>query len=403
MKPNYYNYYIISKIGKEKAKVKLKRGSNSNALTFNHFDLTAVLHYLRARLKPVYLHFVRGEGEFLSFQAVKRGTEVYQHLFLGRRFRKIKKAVKKLTVVNYLTANVGLTNAFLITFTFGCGVIESWQKVREFSAVLTAIKRKLERRGLEVVYYFRVFEAQKSGKAHIHLLLAVDSLIEFRYDFIKRRGFIRKQKVYNKLKEVLESSWRYGFVDIQPVSSKAEAVNYLSKYVLKEGGEVESLLDREVESLREGEVKRLLLYYYLFKFGLRLFSESRDKKQEKRHRRRLDTAYNNNCDIVKWQRVRSERLLDIWNLLTATILIADSYLIDVGSWSELGIVAVRGSPEGVKIVKRRQKLEILDWREFPVRGKLLALMQFEDIKLNSKLAVKVGIGSNFLKFSLCYQ
>ncbi len=403
MKPNYYNYYIISKIGKEKAKVKLKRGSNSNALTFNHFDLTAVLHYLRARLKPVYLHFVRGEGEFLSFQAVKRGTEVYQHLFLGRRFRKIKKAVKKFTVVKNLTGGKrGLTNAFLITFTFACGVVESWQKVREFSAVLTAIQRKLKRRGLEVVYYFRVIEAQKSGKAHIHLLLAVDDVVEFRYDFIKRRGFIRKQGVYNMLKSVLESTWKYGFVDIQPVVSKGEAVNYLSKYVLKEGGEVESLLDREVESLREGEVKRLLLYYYLFKFGLRLFSESRDREQEKGQRRRLDSCCSNNS-AVRWKRIRAERLVECWHWLGIMAQIGNRHLSNYWQWSDFGIVLVRGSPTGLKIVKRRQRLEVFDWSGLPDKGKLLILLQFEDIKLNSKLAVKGGIGSNFQTFSLWYQ
>lgn len=290
----------------------------------------------------------------------------------------------------------GLTNSLLITFTYSCDVEESWQKTKSFSAVLNKLKRKLKRKGFAVRYAVRVIEAQRSGKAHIHLLLVLNSPVEFRFDFVKGRGFIKKQGVYETLKRALESCWKFGFVDLQPVSSKAEAVSYLTKYILKEGGEVESLLQRDPESLRESEVKRLLLYYYLFKYQLRLFSVSRVSK-------RLDTALNNNSDICKWQRVRSEQLLDFWNLLTAMVLIGDSYLANCWKWSELGIVAVRGSPEAVKIVKRRQKLEVLDWSALADRGKLLTLLQFEEICLNKKLAFKVGMGSNFQTFSIHFQ
>lgn len=48
-------------------------------------------------------------------------------------------------------------------------------------------------------------------------------------------------------------------------------MGYLSKYVVK-GAEIETILNKEVEQLREDEIKRLLGLYFMILFRLRQFS-----------------------------------------------------------------------------------------------------------------------------------
>jgi len=283
---------------------------------------------LKAKLKPYYLHFWR-DGNYLSFKAIKRGTKDYVNYYLKSRFKEIRGDVKMLIRVERRDRGLGLTNAFFVTLTFSGEFVpfETWQALKEdFSKILDRIKRKLKRRGYEVIGDVRVFEAHLSGKAHVHLLIIFKKSFWYRYDVKKRRGFIQSQKVYDELKGIFESVWGYGFVDIQPVTGVDEAIDYVGKYIFKSGGEVEAILDKV--NLSEGDIKKLHLYFYLMVFGLRLFSVSL----------RLDKGFNNNSVTGGgWKRVYYP-----------------GFSQKVEALRRLGVevILIRGSPEGGEVKLR---------------------------------------------------
>jgi hypothetical protein len=178
----------------------------------------------------------------------------------------------------------------------------------------------------------RVIEAQRSGKAHIHLILILSHPIEFRFDSKKRRGYVKTEKVYQELKRLFDLG--YGFLDLQAITTQREAVSYLSKYIAK-GGEIETLLDKEVQDLKEEEIKRLLGLYFLIVFRLRQFSVFGSG-------RGLDKSFSNNWQKIKgWERLQGEELRGWIEFLAS---------LGLGDLSGLGIKLIRGSPQKIKIV-----------------------------------------------------
>jgi hypothetical protein len=119
----------------------------------------------------------------------------------------------------------------------------------------------------------------------------------------------------------------FGWVDIQAISGEGEAVNYVSKYMVKNGKGVESILEKEGD-LSSSEVKRVLGLYFLILFHLRQFSLLGGY-------RRLDKRlkYNNNSE--KWERLQGEELREWMEFLTS---------LGLGDLVDLGVVLIRGSP-----------------------------------------------------------
>jgi hypothetical protein len=324
--------------GNQKVKPNLKNPSNS--INFpSQFSLQPefslqikqVKQALSHHLKSFYLHFQRGE-EKLTFKAIKRGSKDYHQLFIKPKFKKIREKVEKFLQVKKTKDIQGWTNGLLITYTYDCEVEESWKRAKKFSKHFKRVVEKLKYRDIEIIFGIRVQEAQTSGKAHHHLLIILSEPFEYRFDPVKKRGYILKQKLYSEFKKIFDLG--LGFIDIQAITNHREAVGYLSKYFSK-NGEIETLLDKEVQDLREEEIKRLLGLYFMILFKLRQFSVFGSQ-------RGLDKAvYNNFQKSRGWQRLEGEALREWIEFLKGL------GLVDLAG---LGIKLIRGSPSKIKIV-----------------------------------------------------
>jgi hypothetical protein len=296
-------------------------------------QIKQVKEALSHHLKPCYLHFHKGE-ENLTFRAIKRGTQDYYQFFVKSRLKEFKRKIEKFLKIEKGKNLSGLTNGIFLTYTFDCGVKESWRKVKRFSQDFKKVKERLKYRGIDIVYGIRVIEAQRTGKAHLHLILILSHPIEFRFDSKKRRGYVKREKVYQELRKLFDL--KYGFLDLQAITTKREAVSYLSKYIAK-GSEIETILNKkEDEGLREDEIKRLLGLYFLILFKLRQFSVFGSE-------RGLDKPYSNKFqNFGGWQRLEGEALREWMEFLSS---------LGLGDLAGLGIKLIRGSPQSkIKIV-----------------------------------------------------
>ena len=268
----------------------------------------------------------------MTFKAIKRGSKDYHQLFIKPKFKEIREKVEKFLQVKKTKDIQGWTNGLLITYTYDCEVEESWKKAKKFSRNFKKVIERLRYRDIDIIFGVRVQEAQTSGKAHHHLLVILSEPFEYRFDPVKKRGYILKQKLYNEFKKVFNLD--LGFLDIQAITNHREAISYLGKYFSK-NGEIETLLDKEVQDLREDEIKRLLGLYFLIVFKLRQFSVFGTG-------RGLDKSFSNNWQKIKgWERLQGESLREWIEFLKGL------GLMDL---AELGVKMVRGSPSKIKIV-----------------------------------------------------
>jgi hypothetical protein len=330
-------------IARGNQKVKPKGENPSNFENFEDFSSQFSLHSqfslqikqvkeaLSHHFKSFYLHFQRGE-EKLTFRAIKRGSKDYHQLFIKPKFKEIREKVEKFLQVQKKKDIQGWTNGLLITYTYDCEVEESWKRAKKFSKNFKKVVERLRYRDIEIIFGVRVQEAQTSGKAHHHLLIILSEPFEYRFDPVKKRGYILKQKLYDEFKKVFDLG--LGWVDIQAITTQREAVGYLSKYFSK-NGEIETLLDKEVQDLREEETKRLLGLYFMILFRLRQFSVFGTC-------RGLDKSFSNKFqNFGGWQRLEGEALREWMEFLSS---------LGVGDLAGLGIKLIRASPSKIKIV-----------------------------------------------------
>jgi hypothetical protein len=296
-------------------------------------EINQVVNFLSDRLKPLYLHFKNQDGEFLTFRAPKRGTQDYSNFYVQPKFREIKRKVEKLLKLRSGGKDWGLTNALFLTYTFNAGVFESWQIVKNFSGLFDKVKKRLKRAGLKVLFGLYVVEAQKSGRAHIHLLLIFNKKFSWRYDKLKKRAFVKSENQFKKFEKIFNLG--LGFIDIQPVYQREQALSYLTKYISKGGEGVEGVLERVDQGLGEGDLKRILALYFLLLFRIRFFNAFGLY-------RKLDLKFSNKSD--KWQRL---------NYVDLALWLEFLGQFGLSEWLDLGVRSIRGSPtqpeKGVQI------------------------------------------------------
>jgi hypothetical protein len=317
-----------SNIVREIEKVKSKWGEVEGV------EISQVIDFLNQKLKSLYLHFKNQDGEFLTFKAPKRGTSDYSNFYLQPRYREIKRKVEKLLKLRSGGKDWGLTNALFLTYTFNAGVFESWQIVKNFSTLFDKVKKRLKRAGFKILFGLSVVEAQKSGRAHIHILLIFNKKFSWRYDKVKKRSFVKSENQFKKFEKIFDLG--LGFIDIQPVYEREQALSYLTKYIQKGGQGVEGVLNHQGD-LGEGDLKRVLALYFLLLFRIRFFSVFGLY-------RKLDNSKNSNKSDI-WQRLNSSDLA-LWVEFLA--------LMGLNNWLEMGLRSVRGSPsqpeKGLKII-----------------------------------------------------
>jgi hypothetical protein len=279
------------------------------------------------------LHFKNQDGEFLTFKAPKRGTSDYSNFYVKPKFKEIKKRVEKLLKLRSGGDGWGLTNSLFITYTFNAGVFQSWEIVKNFSSLFDKVKKRLRRSGLKILFGLSVVEAQKSGRAHIHLLLVLNKKFTWRYDKEKKRSFLKSQSQFEKFEKIFDLG--LGFFDIQPVFQREQALSYLTKYIKKGAEGVEGVLNKGVD-LGESDLKRVLALYFLLIFKIRFFNVFGLY-------RKLDKPISNNS--TTWQRLNSLEFGQWLEFLA---------LMGLNNWVELGLRSIRGSPtqpeKGLKII-----------------------------------------------------
>jgi len=312
---------------REIEKVKCKGGEVEGV------EISQVINFLNQKLKSLYLHFKNQDGEFLTFKAPKRGTQDYSNFYVQPRFREIRKRVDKLLKIRSGGDGWGLTNALFLTYTFSAGVFESWEIVKNISSLFDKVKKRLKRSGLKILFGLSVVEAQKSGRAHIHLLIIFDKKFTYRVDFAKGRSFVKNQNQFEKFQKIFDLG--LGFFDLQPVFQREQALSYLTKYIKKGAEGVEGVLNKGVD-LGESELKRVLALYFLLIFKIRFFNVFGLY-------RKLDVKYSNNLD--RWQRLNLDELGQWLEFLA---------LMGLNNWLDLGVRSIRGSPSqperGLKII-----------------------------------------------------
>jgi hypothetical protein len=312
---------------REIEKVKCKGGEVEGV------EVSEVINFLNDKLKPLYLHYKNQDGEFLSFRAPKRGTSDYSNFYIKPKFKEIKKRVEKLLKIRSGGKDWGLTNALFITYTFNAGVFQSWEIVKNFSSLFDKVKKRLKRSGFKILFGLQVVEAQKTGRAHLHILLIFNKKFSYRVDREKKRSFVKSESQFKKFEKIFNLG--LGFFDIQPVFEREQALSYLTKYIQKGGQGVEGLLNQGVD-LGESDLKRVLGLYFLLLFRLRFFSVFGLY-------RKLDKSYSNKSDT--FQRLNSSDLA-LWLEFLGQF--------GLNNWVDLGIRSIRGSPsapeKGLKII-----------------------------------------------------
>jgi hypothetical protein len=183
---------------REIEKVKCKGGEVEGV------EISQVLNFLNDKLKSLYLHFKNQDGEFLTFKAPKRGTSDYSNFYIQPKFREIKRKVEKLLKIRSGGKDWGLTNALFVTYTFNAGVFQSWEIVKNFSGLFDKVKKRLKRAGFKILFGLQVVEAQKSGRAHIHILLVLNKKFTWRYDKEKKRSFVKSENQFKKFEKIFD-------------------------------------------------------------------------------------------------------------------------------------------------------------------------------------------------------
>jgi hypothetical protein len=295
-------------------------------------EISQVINFLNQKLKSLYLHYKNQNGEFLTFRAPKRGTSDYSNFYVQPKFREIKRKVEKLLKIRSGGKDWGLTNALFLTYTFNAGVFESWQIVKNFSTLFDKVKKRLKRAGFKILFGLQVVEAQKTGRAHLHILLIFNKKFSYRVDREKKRSFVKSESQFKKFEKIFNLG--LGFIDIQPVYQREQALSYLTKYISKGGEGVEGVLNKGVD-LGESDLKRVLALYFLLIFRIRFFNLFGEY-------RKLDLKHSNNS--ATWQRLN---LIELGQWLD---FLAQFGLIN---WLDLGVRSIRGSPtapeKGVQI------------------------------------------------------
>jgi len=168
-------------------------------------------------------HPLRGYLGGVAVKAAKRGNDVYHRRVKDRL--QVLYDVPDVTFFDYKdTGHVHDTRGFFVTLTYsreGLGVREAWDRVGvDVNRFLAGLRRHYGALGV-----FRVFEAQKDGFPHVHMLvlLAESSLTAFNYN-----GAWRVDE-----KDELAEYWPHGFVDVEALASTRGGLHYMVKYLGK--------------------------------------------------------------------------------------------------------------------------------------------------------------------------
>lgn len=151
--------------------------------------------------------------------------------------------------VEALAARYGIDHLGFLTLTFPVHITDPKEAQKRLNSLLTNVIKK------RYSDYVGVFERQKSGRIHYHLLVVLNQNIRLGCDF---EAFARRD--YRSASAGLKIEWRYwrdtakkygfGRTELLPVKSSSEAISkYVGKYIAKHVG-VRQEADKGVRLVR---------------------------------------------------------------------------------------------------------------------------------------------------------
>lgn len=151
---------------------------------------------------------------------------------------KLKAKYKKTSIalawnIQHLCDVYGIEKMGFLTLTFADLVLDPKEAQRRFNSLATHILKD------RYLGYIRVFERQKSGRIHYHLVIAMDQDIRTGFDFneiskgnyASANSHLRKEWAYWR-----STAKKYGFgrTELLPIKSTSEGISrYVGKYIGK--------------------------------------------------------------------------------------------------------------------------------------------------------------------------
>jgi hypothetical protein len=208
-----------------------------------------------------YDRYDRAERRLLEVKGAVTDDDFEKYVLLGKPIpntlgKKAKDSARRSykTVNNYIKSNIHRFTTFL-TFTFAMednkGKYDRLNAERlegekdlqfeyvngldfelakkKFTSTMDRFKKQLRRKGLEF-YYLAVWELQKNGNYHFHVLCS-DLPSDEVYNVPKWLDYNFVTKQFNNGLGLLQ--WRYGKSDVQMIHSPEKITTYVSKYIIK--------------------------------------------------------------------------------------------------------------------------------------------------------------------------
>ena len=208
---------------------KLRKLYFNNIEVFGNLDIAVEL-YKRYRDHPDYIILYNLDTkQYLAIKSAKRGNDVY----LYRIRKRLQPILDRLRGNNVIFAHndrhrIYTTYFLFVNLTFDCSPEETYEKakgIKEFMDLLRKVFGKvyIVAWGLDV---------QSSGKLHYDAVIYVPKGVKVRWWYSPHRKRHILVLVDQKLFDKIKSKWRYGFANIEGVSSLREALEYCLKYVL---------------------------------------------------------------------------------------------------------------------------------------------------------------------------
>jgi len=225
---DYYFELILNENGSPLAS-KIRKLYFSNVETYGDLNLALEL-YKRYRDHPDYIILYNVKSNrYKAIKSAKRGNDVY----LYRIRKRLQPILNKLKGCNVVFAEndkhrIYTTYFLFVNLTFDCSPEETYEKAKGIKEFMDLLRKVLGK----VYIVAWGLDLQSSGKLHYDAVIYVPHGVRVRWWYSQHRKKHILVLVDQKLFEDIKSKWRYGFANIEGVSSLREALEYCLKYVL---------------------------------------------------------------------------------------------------------------------------------------------------------------------------
>ena len=246
-------------------------------INYRDIDFDELIHlFLTWALYVEYLIFRRDhmyteEKQYIAVKSAKRGNDVYSYR-TQRRFEGLEKLPDVVFFDVKDRSLIHSTRMLFITLTYrrDISLYNAWKRrvSEDWNRFITGLRKRYGK-----INYVRVFESQRDGFPHIHVILIFE---EREFTAFHHRSGWRIREKYELMR-----NWGWGFSDVRAMYSFRGGLRYLKKYLTKDiAGEIEVDGDLDVDEVfrvvkgSERAYRRVLTVALLWIFRKRSFSIS---------------------------------------------------------------------------------------------------------------------------------